>query len=355
MQNRPQLPMFKILKWLLFVVLIVLFLFLPTIEFFSGNSTLQNSTSSSEIDDQSLYDLILFYATSLVATLSFFALGAAVGSYLNVIVYRVPRKLPLTFSRSSCPACDAPIKLSDNIPIISWLRLKGRCRDCQAPIDIQYPLVEFTVAAIFSIFYFRELISGGANIPFREPNLYNGVLWILFYTKWDMVGFYLLHCFMLTSILGWVLINADGFRIPISTLLTSLGIVLIAILIWPNLIPLKLDLHFSYIPVRSDVLISLFFGAVSGALIAPVLVWITKKIGLSDFTNLNSINYSFILCGMIYGWLAMPVLFLMTFILILLQKISTRHFEIQALRFPGYAVFLSIFTYHFFWRSLTWF
>ncbi|WP_144984460.1 prepilin peptidase [Gimesia aquarii] len=355
MHNRPSFPMFKLLIWSLSVLLIVFFLFLPTIEFFSEDSTLQSTASSNELEDQFLYDLILLYVTSLFATVSFFALGAAVGSYLNVIVYRVPRNLPLTFSRSSCPVCGSPIKLSDNIPIISWLRLKGRCRDCQAPINIRYPLVEFSVAAIFLILYFRELISGGANIPFRDPNLYNGVLWILFYTKWDLVRLYLLHCFMLTSILGWGLINADGFRIPISSLLTCLCIVFIAILIWPDLIPLKSNLHAAQAPHRSVVLISSFCGAVSGALIAPVLVWIIRKTGLSDFTYSNCINYAFILCGMIYGWQAMLTISLMTFILILLQQISTRHFEIQIMRSPGYAVFLSVFAFHYFWRSLTWF
>lgn len=354
MPNRQSFPIFKLLIWSLSLVLIVFFLFLPTIDFFSEDSTLQNKASSNELEDQSIYDLILFYTTSLFTTVSFFALGAAVGSYLNVIVYRVPRNLPLTFSRSSCPACSSPIQLSDNIPIISWFRLKGRCRACQAPINIRYPLVEFSVAAIFLILYFRELISGGANIPFRDPNLYNGVLWILFYTKWDLVGLYLLHCFMLTSILGWVLINVDGFRIPISSLLTCLCIVLIAILIWPDLIPLKSNLH-SLSPHRSDVLISLFFGTVSGALIAPVLVWMIRKTGLSDFTHSNCVNYAFILCGMIYGWQAMSTIFLMAFIFILLQQICMRYFKIHVLRSPGYAVFLSVFAFHYFWRSLTWF
>jgi len=130
---------------------------------FTDASLAQTSVSSSQIDDQTTSDRILLYATSFFATVSFLAIGASVGSYLNVIVYRVPRKIPLTFTRSGCPKCGAPIHLSDNIPIISWCRLKGRCRACQAPISIRYPLVEISVAVIFLTLYFSRAAFGGSQ------------------------------------------------------------------------------------------------------------------------------------------------------------------------------------------------
>jgi leader peptidase (prepilin peptidase)/N-methyltransferase len=77
-------------------------------------------------------------------------LGLAVGSFLNVVVYRVPRNESIVSPRSSCPSCGAPIREMDNIPVASWLVLRGRCRDCRAPISARYPLVELACAALFA-------------------------------------------------------------------------------------------------------------------------------------------------------------------------------------------------------------
>ena len=77
-------------------------------------------------------------------------LGVIVGSFLNVVVYRVPRGLSIVCPRSACPACAAPIAARDNVPLVSWLVLRGRCRHCSTPISIRYPLVEFTTAALFA-------------------------------------------------------------------------------------------------------------------------------------------------------------------------------------------------------------
>lgn len=72
-----------------------------------------------------------------------FALGAVVGSFLNVLVYRLPREMSiLRTPPSSCPTCSTPIRWHDNIPLYSWLVLRGKCRECRAPIALRYPLVE---------------------------------------------------------------------------------------------------------------------------------------------------------------------------------------------------------------------
>jgi leader peptidase (prepilin peptidase)/N-methyltransferase len=77
-------------------------------------------------------------------------LGLVVGSFVNVLIYRVPRNESIVTPRSSCPACGAPIRAKDNIPVVSWLMLRGRCRDCQASISMRYPLVELACAALFA-------------------------------------------------------------------------------------------------------------------------------------------------------------------------------------------------------------
>src|SRR6188472_1735826 len=68
--------------------------------------------------------------------------GAIVGSFLNVVAYRLPRKESLSHPPSRCPHCETPIKPYDNVPVLGWLWLRGKCRACKAPISPRYPLIE---------------------------------------------------------------------------------------------------------------------------------------------------------------------------------------------------------------------
>ncbi|HMM82204.1 MAG TPA: prepilin peptidase [Terrimesophilobacter sp.] len=76
-------------------------------------------------------------------------LGLAIGSFLNVVVWRVPNGMSLSSPPSACPKCQHPIRARDNIPIVSWLILRGTCRDCGEPISVRYPLVELGTALAF--------------------------------------------------------------------------------------------------------------------------------------------------------------------------------------------------------------
>ena len=76
-------------------------------------------------------------------------LGLLVGSFLNVVIYRLPRGQSLNRPRSHCPSCGTPIRPYDNVPVVSWLLLRGRCRSCGAPISPRYPLVEALTGAGF--------------------------------------------------------------------------------------------------------------------------------------------------------------------------------------------------------------
>ena len=77
-----------------------------------------------------------------------FALGAVVGSFLNVLIYRVPRRMSIVSPGSACPACGASIRWYQNVPLLSWILLRGRCSNCRARISIRYPLVELAGAII---------------------------------------------------------------------------------------------------------------------------------------------------------------------------------------------------------------
>lgn len=82
--------------------------------------------------------------------LSFAAVvGLCIGSFLNVVVSRVPRGESVLAPPSRCPRCDAEIRPRDNIPVVSWALLRARCRACSEPISVRYPLVELTTASLF--------------------------------------------------------------------------------------------------------------------------------------------------------------------------------------------------------------
>lgn len=88
-------------------------------------------------------DPVVFWGALVAA-----AFGAVVGSFLNVVVHRLPRGESISFPPSHCPHCDASIRPWDNIPVLSFLLLGGRCRACSGPISIRYPVVEASMAGL---------------------------------------------------------------------------------------------------------------------------------------------------------------------------------------------------------------
>lgn len=91
------------------------------------------------------------------------AIGLLVGSFLNVVIWRVPRGESIVAPGSHCPACDARVRPRDNVPLLSWLLLRGRCRDCHAPISARYPTVELLTATVLAVLAWR--IGLEADLP----------------------------------------------------------------------------------------------------------------------------------------------------------------------------------------------
>jgi len=86
---------------------------------------------------------------ALVAVCALF--GLCIGSFLNVVVWRVPRGESIVSPPSACPGCGHAIRPRDNLPVVSWLLLRGRCRDCREPISVRYPLVEASTGLLFGL------------------------------------------------------------------------------------------------------------------------------------------------------------------------------------------------------------
>jgi leader peptidase (prepilin peptidase)/N-methyltransferase len=88
-----------------------------------------------------------------VLALFWLSLGCCVGSFLNVCIYRLPRGMSIVRPRSRCPSCCARILARHNLPVLGWLILGGRCRECRRPIPARYPAVELGVGLVFALPY----------------------------------------------------------------------------------------------------------------------------------------------------------------------------------------------------------
>lgn len=127
-----------------------------------------------------------------------FTLGLAFGSFANVVIWRFPRGESMSFPPSHCPACGTPVLARDNVPVISWLLLRARCRSCAAPISTRYPLVE----------------------------LLSGILWLLAYVLFGATLTALFAAAMFYLLLILAFIDADTMRLPnpLVALLAAVGV-----------------------------------------------------------------------------------------------------------------------------------
>src|SRR5665213_60713 len=154
-----------------------------------------------------------------------FAFGACVGSFLNVVVWRLPQVKPvegeglfrgfirsiyaLSEPPSHCPKCNKLLKWYDNLPVIGWFKLGGKCRFCKQPFSIRYPIVEAITGLMFVGYYLAFFIyQTGPCIPTLYPCLY-GSLNIV--DQWWLYG---LDMMLLSGLLAASLIDAEMFIIP---------------------------------------------------------------------------------------------------------------------------------------------
>lgn len=100
-------------------------------------------------------DILMIVPASLLV----FILGASIGSFINVVVYRLPAGLSVLWPPSRCPHCLNQLKAYDNVPVLGWLWLRGRCRYCKSKIAARYPVVEAITGIIFVlVFYYLKFL-----------------------------------------------------------------------------------------------------------------------------------------------------------------------------------------------------
>jgi prepilin signal peptidase PulO-like enzyme (type II secretory pathway) len=143
---------------------------------------------------------------------------------MNVVVYRLPRRMSLSRPASRCPQCEHPIRWHDNVPVVGWLMLRGRCRDCGSPISPRYPTVEALVALVGGLLAWRAPLLVVIQPTGSDDGLYAlDVSWIAFHL--------LLACVLICV----ALIEFDGFPPPRRLILLPLTMGLAMLVAWPHL------------------------------------------------------------------------------------------------------------------------
>jgi len=248
-------------------------------------------------------------------TFWFFVIGANIGSFLNVVIWRMPNSKSIVYQKSSCPVCGSGILGRDNIPIIGWLGLGGRCRNCNVEISARYPIVEAIVGSVFLLLYFAELLTGGANLPNRSVNSYAGVLWIILYTKWDLVGLYLFHCFLFCTLLTWMLMTKDGNRIPMRLVVFSFAVAIVAPIAFPNL---SLVPIWKPLPSWATGWIGIALHGVIGAIVGAMAGFAAGRLSRLVLKAVDGPEWILALCtaiaGCVLGWqaaIAISTIFMM--------------------------------------------
>jgi leader peptidase (prepilin peptidase)/N-methyltransferase len=195
-----------------------------------------------------------------------FAIGACVGSFLNVVVWRLPRGESLVSPPSHCPRCQHKLAWYDNVPVLGWLMLRGRCRYCREPISMRYPIVELITGLLF-VFYYVMIYLLHFGPCLLVQNLEGDVIGMQrlgpLAENWPLLGLYLL---MISSLFAASLIDVELFIIPLGIpwLMALAGVVVHALVDRPDL-PGTLNL--------SPAVAALSAGASVGLLIS-FLMWL---------------------------------------------------------------------------------
>ncbi len=235
-----------------------------------------------------LFNMPLLFSFESVTGLSifvgyifFFALGAMIGSFLNVVIHRVPLEESIVFPNSACPKCKNAIKPYDNLPILSWLLLRGKCRNCKNPITPRYPAVEFL----------------------------NALLWILVFWAIGFTWFLPVALIFVSTILALIFIDAENMILPDVINFPLLFFAIIVRLVFA-FVPDEFyppDLKFA--PLSSlaslPVWLNSLLGALLGALVGGGFLWLVgavwKRFRGVDAMGFGDVKMMFAV-GALLGW-----------------------------------------------------
>jgi leader peptidase (prepilin peptidase)/N-methyltransferase len=249
-------------------------------------------------------DFLLSDPARWIFAIWFAILGGAVGSFLNVVVYRLPAGLGISWPGSHCPQCKRAIRAYDNVPVLAWLWLRGRCRDCGRPISARYPLVEAITASVFLLLLVVEVFHEGHNLPMRslpaagQPAAYPAS---------QAMAICLLHLGLLCTLMASALITLDGNCPPWRLFVPMLAAGCLAPMFWPWLRPQPSGPEIVDSPWAG--VIDTLVGLAAGYCLGRAARWLGRRtagVGRAGYQVWGET----MLLGVVLGWRAAVVLLL---------------------------------------------
>jgi leader peptidase (prepilin peptidase)/N-methyltransferase len=257
--------------------------------------------------------------TSGIFQLAAFVIGLLFGSFLNVCISRLPKGESIVRPRSRCPQCGTPIRWYDNIPILSWFILRGRCRSCNQHIPWRYPLVELAVGLVFLTATERFLLSIRLEFATSDANFAD---W-----RWSAVNLAILGFLLIgLMVMDWqTMVLPDAFTLGG----IAIGLLLIctrAIFLGPNEDQIRLTKHSLHLTSpggvsdNGNVFLtgpeSLIFGrivAIFGAALVLLLIrWLYKAIRHREGMGLGDVKLLAMIAAFLGFWPAILSLFIGT-------------------------------------------
>jgi leader peptidase (prepilin peptidase)/N-methyltransferase len=242
----------------------------------------------------------------------FVFVGGAVGSFLNVVVYRLSAGMSISWPGSHCPRCKRTIRPYDNVPVLAWLWLRGRCRDCRQPISARYPLVEAATAALFLLLLVAEVFHNGENLPARplvpQPMPPAYFRWIC-----------LLHLGLLCTLLAAALIRFDRKRPPRGLFLPIVLVGLVAASVFPWLHPVPAGPEAA--ATAWGGVIDNLFGLTVAYFIGRAAAWVGQRFAGVGQPG-NQFLGELLTIGVVLGWQAALVLAPLAMLLEELSRLS---------------------------------
>ncbi len=246
----------------------------------------------------------------------FLFVGGAVGSFLNVVVYRLPAGMSISWPGSHCPRCKHPIRAYDNIPVLAWLWLRGRCRDCHGPISLRYPLVEAVTAGLFLLLLVVEVFQGGHNLPVRFSPVHQGHHP---HPPAQGICLCLLHLGLLCTLMAAGLIQWDRNRPSRWLFVPLLLIGLIAPPVWPWLHPLPAGPEAAESPWGG--VVDSLLGLGTGLFLGRIAQWLGTRFTAVGKPGNQVLGQSLVI-GVVLGWQAVLVLVPLALLLEELSRIA---------------------------------
>lgn len=164
---------------------------------------------------RSLESLQTWIMNGLIVSWLFF-FGACFASFLNVVAWRVPRGREITGS-SHCPHCDVRLRMSDNMPIVGWLKNGGRCRDCQTPITVRYLIVELSLGLVTLLLFALTVFWDGINLPGTGAgHRFDVVKNLIAMPKNDLIQIVCFHLVLVYGLFTTVVIRTETLPVPLS-------------------------------------------------------------------------------------------------------------------------------------------